>query len=379
VRGDLIQRGVWFRSGEQAPPAFRLVLLNAQAGVDGREVGDALGAVLDMLAGLPEGVLPDLPGMRGREAQRSRRQFAKLTTLLGLGARAFDASAHYPPLVAAERPDHLVPLRGFPALPWEAMTSNLAEADVALQLTAERAAAVDIAAAEVAQLLAERGLPLRVVATFGGFGRVDRRGWLGFHDGVSNMQAADRLAALAAPADPPWMAGGTYMAFLRLRVDLAAWRSLPRGEQELLVGREKLSGSALTAVDRSGGVPRPVAGGDFVDPPQSTDPLVEASHVHRANQSRASPHAPGALRIFRQGYEFLEDIGPNGPRLGLNFVSFQRDLGTLQHLLHLPGWLGDANFGGDPGPSFITLLAGGLYAVPPRAEPFAGASLLGSP
>lgn len=110
------------------------------------------------------------------------------------------------------------------------------------------------------------------------------------------------------------------MAFLRLPVDLAAWRALSRSAQELLVGRDKLSGSALVAVERDAQGLRPVVGGDFVDPPQTTDAVLEASHVHLANPSRASPHAPAAHRIFRQGYDFLEDVGPDGPRLGLNFV-----------------------------------------------------------
>ena len=62
------------------------------------------------------------------------------------------------------------------------------------------------------------------------------------------------------------MRGGTYMAFLRLDVDLAAWRALSRAEQELAVGRDKLTGAALVAVDRRG---RPVAKGGFViDPPR---------------------------------------------------------------------------------------------------------------
>lgn len=48
--------------------------------------------------------------------------------------------------------------------------------------------------------------------------------------------------------------------------------------------------------------------------------------MHRANQNRAEPTSSATRRIFRQGYEFLVDIRPAGPRLGLNFVSFQRDL-----------------------------------------------------
>ena len=175
------------------------------------------------------------------------------------------------------------------------------------------------------------------------------------------------------------MGGGTYMAFLRLRVELRVWRALDRGDQELVVGRDKLTGSPLVAVRRDArGRARPVAApplprrptdaqlAERLDPPQTGDPLLEASHVHRANQNRASPDAPGALRIFRQGYDFLDAIGPDGPELGLNFVSFQSDLQTLQHVMHLPGWLADVNFGGPaaarpgdpPSPSLIGLRRG---------------------
>lgn len=375
MSADAIQPGVYFRAGERPPPAYRLVLLDAPAGAAPDAVRDAVGEILGMLGGLPRGHVRDLPAVAAAERKRSARQFAGLTALVGYGARLF--GAHRPPLTRAERPDYLAPLAGFPGLPWADETAgNRGESDIAIQLTAEHQAAVNVAAVEIAKLVADRRLPLAIVATFDGFGRADRRGWLDFHDGVSNLESGQRLEALAAPPDPAWMAGGTYMAFLRLHVDLAAWRGLSRREQELIVGRDKPSGSALRAVDRSGSEPQPVPGGDFVDPPETTDPLLEASHVHRANQSRASPHAPAAHRIFRQGYDFLETIDAGGPRLGLNFVSFQRDLASLQHLLHLPGWLGDVNFGG-PAPDlrFVTLAAGGVYAVPPRAEPYPGAAL----
>jgi hypothetical protein len=78
--------------------------------------------------------------------------------------------------------------------------------------------------------------------------------------------------------------------------------------------------------------------------------------------------------MFRQGYEFLQEIDGEGPRLGLNFVSFQRDLRVFQHVMNLPGWLGDSTFGGDA-PGFLTLEAAGYYAVPPVASPFPGATL----
>jgi Dyp-type peroxidase family len=347
-----------------------------------------------MFEGLKEGRVPELKGQRTSERDASAEQFEGLDALIGYGRRLFDKSKHRLRLTTAERPDFLsyLPADGpFPALRWASMPRN-AEADFALQLTASNEAAVSCAAVEAWKLIADQGLALVVAESFGGFGRTDGRGWLSFHDGVSNMPSDQRLRAIVASADPPWMEGGTYMAYLRLLVDLAQWRSLTRDQQELVVGRGKLTGGALVRVRRKEGQVRPVVGrapgpnasatelARWRDPPQTIDPLLEASHIARANQSRASPVAPGAFRIYRQGYDFLESLTAEGVELGLNFVSFQRDLRVLQQQLHLPEWLGDANFGGaNEGagvPPLISVAAGGLYAVPPRAKPYAGADLL---
>ncbi len=350
-----------------------------------------------MLAELPGGRVRDLTGQSPREAQATTQQFRDLDALLGLGRRLFDNDRHDPPLTRFPRPDYLAYLPEGPmlaSLPW-AGPDRPGEADVALQLTAGREAAVNCAVVEVWKLIVDEALSLSITASFSGYGRTDGRGWLDFHDGVSNLEAGDRLDAIEAPADPEWMQGGTYLAFLRLAVDLAAWRSLDRMRQELLVGRDKLSGLALRAARRdAGGAPCPpaeqpsetVGGPDWVDPPQTTDRLLEASHIHRANQSRASAAAPGAWRMFRQGYDFLETIGPEGPVAGLNFLSFQRDLSVVQHVLHLPSWLGEVNFGGLSGEAsaeaaesrLLILHAGGFYAAPPRADPFPGAALFGA-
>lgn len=401
-RGDRLQDGIYWRHGERAPASLRLVLLDIAAGTSPGEAREALAAVLEMLEALRRGEVGDLGGQTERTAVETAAQFASLRVLLGFGRRLFDVEMHEPPIASARRPDFLAyfPRSGnaFPALPWaDSVSQRLrGEADVLLQLTADNEAAVNAGAVEIWKLVADAGLPLDIVSSVPGFGRPDGRGWLDFHDGVSNLQTDDRAAAMVAGPDPAWMAGGTYMAFLQLAVDLAAWRRLSRAEQELLVGRDKLSGAPLVGVRReAAGTIIPVAaeapseiGGalspDHIDPPQGTDPVIEASHVHRANQNRASGSAPGGLRMFRQGYEFLAELGPEGPQLGLIFVSFQRDLSIVQHLLHLPGWLGDVNFGGrhdagagePPAVGFISLVAGGFYAVPPRSQPFPGAEIL---
>jgi Dyp-type peroxidase family len=395
---DQIQDGIYFRRHERPPPAYLLLLLNVIKGAGRSVVAAALEETMAMLGALKEGAPRELDGIGEAEREVNLETFVDLDALIGFGRRLFDPQAHEPPLTNCLRPDALVYLAQdspFPALPWAGGGANRGEADIALQLTGRSEAAVNRAAVEVAKLLSDEAAPLRPASSFAGFGRADGRGWLEFHDGVSNIASEQRLAAIAAPADPPWMAGGTYMAYLRLAVDMRAWRALNRAEQELIIGRDKLTGAPLVAAERGEDgdlvpVPRPPGTGDealaraeHADPPQQTDPLLEASHTHRANQNRASPLAPSGQRIFRQGYDYLESIDEDGPELGLNFVSFQRDLSLLQHVLHLPGWLGDVNFGGPtegagsdlPRLELVEVVAGGFYAVPPRAEPFPGADL----
>lgn len=397
-----IQQGIAYRRGERPAPCYRLLLLNFQADIDGTRARDALALVDTMLQRLEHGEVRDLEGQPGDKAAATAEQFEGHNHLVAYGRRLFDERLHQPSLTHAPRPSHLayLPRDGpFPSLRWELEASgkaaaNRAEADVALQLTGHKVAAINCAAVEVWKLIVDERLPLEVVGSFEGFARHDGRGWLEFHDGVSNMHSSQRLEALEA-LHPEWMRGGTYMAFLRLVVDLSLWRQLSRTDQELLVGRDRLTGAGLVGTHRDGeGRVLPIAAApletdpedrrlsDFMDPPQTVDPIIEASHVHRANQVRGSPLAAAALRIFRQGYEFLDDIC-GSPRLGLNFVSFQHDLGIINHLLHLPGWLGDVNFGGRPQPPegeprtvpLVTVAAGGFFAVAPRDEPFPGASI----
>jgi Dyp-type peroxidase family len=395
-----LQEGIVFEADQRPAPCYRLVLLNVEPDASPKAVREALAALAEMLRDLATGTVRELVGQSVKHAKASAEQFAELRVLIGYGRRLFDREIHDPPLTNAPRPDFLSYLpqkpAAFPAIPWSAARSDPGECDIAIQLTGERECEVNCAAVEIWKLLTAERMPLGVVKSFSGFGRHDGRGWLEFHDGVSNLEQEQRLEAIEARSDPPWMEAGTYMAFLRLTIDLGAWQRLTRAEQELIVGRDKLSGAALVAVARDEfGRASPVAAytpdthpseealAEWRDPPQTMDPLLEASHIHRANQNRASAGAAGGLRIFRQGYDFFEGFTPAGPIAGLNFVSFQRDLSSIQQLLHLPGWLGNANFGGPTGasagepasPALIALVAGGLYALPPAADPYAGASL----
>lgn len=353
----------------------------------------ALAEITETLTRLRAGEVADLratkPGDRDEPIMAETIDF-----MLGYGASFFTRG-----FTSAEAPHGLVALQ-HPAtptasIPWaEGVQARAGEGDICLQLTGDREHAVARGAVEIWKTVRDRGLPVDIRTTYSGFARDDRRSWLGFHDGVSNICKPDRRGAIECGGDPDWNRGGTYMAFLRLQVDLEGWRELSRVQQEVLVGRDKLSGQALAGVDIGGGDlrPRPFPlepeteaskQPAFVDPPETGDAIVEASHIHRANQSRASATTHSAHRIFRQGFEYLEGIEAGEPSLGLNFVSFQAELEHFWQVLGLHDWLGGVNFGGrnsrgfgePPALQLTTLRAGGVYAIPPRAAPFPGARL----
>jgi deferrochelatase/peroxidase EfeB len=191
--------------------------------------------------------------------------------------------------------------------------------------------------------------------------------------------------------------GGSYLTFLRLAVDLPAWRQLNRTQQEFAVGRDKITGCPLTTTSADGQPVTdpgcPVAGTEifesandarFAEPPTVDDPAVLSSHVQRANHHVEPASGLTSRRIFRQGYEFLEwnERAP-GFRAGLNFVSFQDTPQRVLQMLTMQGWLGSTNFGGDQANSpglqhLLTVYGGGIYLVPPVSDGdvFPGASTL---
>jgi deferrochelatase/peroxidase EfeB len=196
-----------------------------------------------------------------------------------------------------------------------------------------------------------------------------------------------------------WTENGTYLAFLRLAVDLGIWRKIPRIRQEIIVGREKLTGCPIIDMDSNGNpivtAGCPVPGTKAVTQPGNEifhdiaigdmrNDELKRSHVIRSNLKRGEPALRDSLRIFRQGYEFLEPIEKEpGFRVGLNFISFQDTPERLYRILTNPNWLGNTNFGGNSDTSLpgmdklLSVMAGGIYLVPPisRSEEYPGSSI----
>jgi len=398
-----LQEGIYHAPGRRPGRHFALLFLRAKPAGGASGAAAALGDLWGMYQGLKGGVVRDLEGVT--------LPAGDLTVLLGFGRNAFELDG-----IALRRPRGLADeylfrsadaggggplLRGSGLRYATDVRANMATEAFCVQVIADSKLAVDRAVVETWKALADAGDPaLELTTFFLGNQRDDHRSWIDFHDGLSNLRSEDRegVIAIGPGTDEPWAVGGTYLAFIRVAVDLAGWRRLTRAGQELAVGRDKLSGCPIVGVGDDG-APRtdpgcPVAAtqihetpndGPFAEPPEVSDPVVRASHVQRANHHIRPASDFGSRRIFRQGYEFFEWADrPPGFRAGLNFVSFQDRPSRLLKMMTAGGWLGSTNFGGDEQAhpelaSLLSVYGAGVYVVPPvvAGEPFPGAAALG--
>jgi Dyp-type peroxidase family len=404
-----LQEGIYHAPGQRPGAFFTILFLRAAPACTATQVGQALDQLWQVYQGLREGKVRDLPGHPVPSGD--------LTVLVGYGPKAFqiDGTGRGLPtdLGVEYRFRSPLPTGGGPLLLGSGLRygddvrANMATEEIAIQLIAETQLAVSRAVVETWRTLAALttpqtdAAPLMLTSFYSGFQRDDGRSWIGFHDGVSNMESSERIGAIAIKPSgieaDAWTEGGSYLAFVRLAVDLASWDALNRQHQELLVGRDLLSGCALSAVGPDGqpvvqsGCP--VMGtSEVIDPgneafrehPEVSDPVVGQSHVQRANHRVRPSSSRNSLRVFRQGYEFLEPLEQApGFRPGLNFVSFQDTPERLFRMLTQDTWLGRTNFGGDPDHQLpgmdrlLTVRAAGVYLVPPviDGEPFPGATI----
>jgi deferrochelatase/peroxidase EfeB len=207
-----------------------------------------------------------------------------------------------------------------------------------------------------------------------------------------------------------WTRGGTYLAFLRIEIDLSIWERIDRKGQDLIVGRDKLKGYPLIGVDRVGnpvsnrGSPRNRRSNiyyKFEDHPdyfkkpvlanqnqnvldaEASIRMLTQSHIGRTRHiDKFESKEVASRRIFRQTFEFLESVPDNTSkplRTGLNFVSFQNDPGRLFFILTDPNWMGNVSFGGNPNiegmDKLFSVLAAGVFYVPRVGHPFPGANI----
>lgn len=330
-----------------------------------------------------------------------------LTITLGLASSAYDKLG-VPP---TDRPQDLTPV------PWSALgdePENAESGDVLLQICADSAyitehvlRRIEVELAGGVQVVWAHTGVQRYTSRAGRTAREEGRAWIGFHDGLSNLNPRrdpdDRALVFVDPdpavvatypktppsgqpgpygpgnqpqfpqnpplrehpgSEPESTRNGTYMAVRISAQDLHTWDDLALATQEQTVGRRKTDGVALDLDDTQ----KPDT------PPAFASNQADVSIAVNAHIRKANPRTPDDAdrRIFRRGYPLYEGSG-SGLRRGLIFICYARTLSTQFEFI-TRGWLNNADF---PHPQAgvdllrqydPSVLAGGYYFVPPLEQ-----------
>lgn len=422
-----LQEGIYYGQ-KDIGKSFCIIFLKIAPGSDSKAVQENLKKIWIMLQNLKRGVVRDL------DVNERHRKSDNLTVLIGYGPSLFrrgilsDVKKKLPmdmdPSLLFLEPDSFGggPLVRGAGLSYanDVQQNHVTTEHIMIQLIADTEFATSRAVVELWSLIGElnkysgEGGSIIFSNWYSGFKRSDNRGWLGFHESVSNLRRQDRLSAISinqnniSSESEKWIINGTYMAFLRIVIDLPYWRGIDYENQEKLVGREKSTGCPFIGVDRNGRLIKdnrcPVKGTfeviekgneSFREHPKYgilsspyggiSSKSLEYTHIGRTNKSEQTPPDRNeSYRIFRQGFEFLEPhILPPYLRLGLNFISFQNRTHKLMKILSSPSYLGGTNFGGDPKNAthgmerLLSVRAGGFFLVPPaiKNEIFPGSNI----
>ena len=395
MNGEKIQEGIYWQEKSKPGKHFAILFIKI-------EKDAVLSSTYEELQGLWK-ILTDLKKGKVGELDDFELPNCNLKTTIGYGQNVF--------LITGAKKEKTEPLITYgllrtplptgggdvlkgSGLKYSADTiKNFATEDLCIQFVADTPLGVNRGVVETWKYL-QSTKNIMFVRFYDGFQREDSRSWIGFHDGISNLKSGtERLDAIEIKPTiqkDEWTIGGTYLYFLRIKVDLGIWNALPKAEQELLVGRNKITGCPF--ITMTGKKPVPITGCpvmatedisevdengnivniDFFNTPSVSNEILKASHIQRANHHILPVSDRNSLRIFRQGYEFLESqSNAPGLNLGLNFVSFQDTPERVNRILTQSTWLGKVNFGGLENEQtngidkVLSVISGGIYLIPP--------------
>jgi Dyp-type peroxidase family len=409
-----LQEGIYYRSNPQIGNSFCIITLRAENNSHISEIGNLVGSVWKRLTKLKNGILTDL------EIDPKHRKKGNLSILVAYGSKIFDIpdSRKPRPSTFTDNWNFKPPKSegGGSIIQGSEMTYSpkLAENHLLLdhvifQFIAENgfytARAVVDTWKELHQWEKKTGnSPLRITGLYTGFQRADQRNWQGFHDGVSNLKSRERPYVISIDSrylnsQDKWTLHGTYLAFIRIAIDLEMWEDTSVMEQVKLIGRDKLTGCPLIGIDRNGKPVKdnrcPVPGTtEVIDRGneyfrdythygiRTEDKILQHSHIrHTRPMERFPVWDRKSSRIYRQGFEFLVDSRDYpGFVAGLNFVSFQNSPERLFRTLTYPSAIPPKIRGTKQLRNFekyFSVLGAGIFFVPPvvNDEPFPGARI----
>lgn len=278
---------------------------------------------------------------------------ARLTITFGFGPSLFDDRFG----LGSKRPEALVDL---PSFPGDSLSPSFSNGDLCIQSCADDARVAFNAVHNLSRIAPGSATLRNLQCGFArtaasGIGQPAPRNLLGFRDGTANLAATDtaamsRFVWVDERADQPWMSGGTYLVIRRIRIHLEAWDRTTLAEQEGAIGRRKVSGTPLGALDRSY-VPDLRAVG-----PDGTPAIPDDAHIRVA-----SPILNNGAAILRRGYSFADGIDPESGELdaGLLFICFQKD--PRQQFIPIQQRLSEK----DALSEFLLHTGSGVFACPP--------------
>lgn len=142
-------------------------------------------------------------------------------------------------------------LAAFPELLSEHISISPTSADLLIQVRSDRADVNYIALQQVYQLLQ---VHIDGVEHLHSFRYLDGRQLTGFTDMPANPRGIQRRkTALVDVSVDPVFAGGSYLHFYRLHLDLKRWQQLSLAQQEEVMGYRKLDGAPLAAFEYNPG------------------------------------------------------------------------------------------------------------------------------
>jgi putative iron-dependent peroxidase len=174
----------------------------------------------------------DLPGIF--RAVDFRRIEGGLSCVAGFGSYAWDK------LFGTTRPAELHPFREIRAGERHAVSTP---ADVLFHIRAKR---MDLCFELITQIMERIGGAVSLVDETHGFRYFEDRDLLGFVDGTENPRGVAALNAALVAGEDPQFAGGSYVIIQKYLHDMSRWNTLSTEQQELIIGRKKLSDIELS-------------------------------------------------------------------------------------------------------------------------------------
>lgn len=174
----------------------------------------------------------DLPGIF--RAVEFRRIEAALSCVAAFGSDFWDR------MLGNARPRELHPFREIRSGQRHAVSTP---GDVLFHI---RAREMDLCFELVSQIMERIGGAVSSVDETHGFRYFDDRDLLGFVDGTENPRASAALNAALVGAEDSAFAGGSYVIIQKYLHDVSRWNALSTEQQELIIGRRKLSDIELS-------------------------------------------------------------------------------------------------------------------------------------